>query len=357
MRSLGLFVSLILAAAGGPAPAADGVREINQACASGGGCFAGDNPGFPVEITQPGSYVLTGVISPPDRETDAIFLSEDFITLDLNGFGILYPEPGCAPGNCQTGSGKGISFLQPFWGNRVTVRNGFVRNAGDHGIKLRNFPHVEDVTVSNVGGFGIDAGGEGIIRANRITRNGGHGVAASSSTIVSENTISFSGLAGFGHDLWGGAETSGNYCRDRTCSRVVMRKYYMAAMASRVNGSQALDACAPGYHMASLMEIQDTSNLRYATELSDYTMSHYDAGSGPPKVYGWIRTGAILLATHSTGAGKANCERWTSASPGINGSIAMPSSNWVDVISPAVPSWWGTADSCDSTWPVWCVED
>ena len=33
------------------------------------------------------------------------------------------------------------------------------------------------------------------------------------------------------------------------------------------NGSQVLTACAEGYHMASLWEIFDTSNLRYDTAL------------------------------------------------------------------------------------------
>jgi hypothetical protein len=40
--------------------ASDGQLEINQACAVNTGCFPGDDPGFPVTITQPGSYRLTG---------------------------------------------------------------------------------------------------------------------------------------------------------------------------------------------------------------------------------------------------------------------------------------------------------
>ena len=37
------------------AHADQGSLEINQLCVASG-CFAGDSPGFPVEITQPGSY-------------------------------------------------------------------------------------------------------------------------------------------------------------------------------------------------------------------------------------------------------------------------------------------------------------
>ena len=45
-----------------PALAVDGVLEINQACAESTGCFAGDSPGFPVTIQDPGSYRLTGAL-------------------------------------------------------------------------------------------------------------------------------------------------------------------------------------------------------------------------------------------------------------------------------------------------------
>ena len=75
------------------------------------------------------------------------------------------------------------------------------------------------------------------------------------------------------------------------------RKFYLTKTED-YTGSQALSACASGYHMASLWEIFDTSNLRYDTALG---ASSTDSGSGPPvAVYfglghfegdGWIRTG------------------------------------------------------------------
>ena len=57
MRSL--LTPFLLFALATPALAVDGVLEINQTCAVQTGCFAGDSPGFPVTITQPGSYRLT----------------------------------------------------------------------------------------------------------------------------------------------------------------------------------------------------------------------------------------------------------------------------------------------------------
>jgi hypothetical protein len=55
--------------------AADGVIEINQSCVAGG-CFAGDTAGFPVTISQPGSYRLTSNLSPTTAHAaDGIFSS------------------------------------------------------------------------------------------------------------------------------------------------------------------------------------------------------------------------------------------------------------------------------------------
>jgi hypothetical protein len=47
------------------------------------------------------------------------------------------------------------------------------------------------------------------------------------------------------------------------------RKFYVTKTTH--SGAQALSACAEGYHMASLREIFDTSNLRYDTELGGTT--------------------------------------------------------------------------------------
>ena len=45
--------------------ASDGVIEINQARALQGGVTEGDTPGFPVTISQSGSYRLTGNLTVP----------------------------------------------------------------------------------------------------------------------------------------------------------------------------------------------------------------------------------------------------------------------------------------------------
>ena len=91
MRStLILLLFLILA---GPALAIDGVLEINQTCAVQTGCFAGDTAGFPVTITQPGSYALTGNLdlSAEGVNVSGVAVSTPAVTIDLRGFQIAGP--------------------------------------------------------------------------------------------------------------------------------------------------------------------------------------------------------------------------------------------------------------------------
>ena len=54
-----LGVALLLGLAG-PLYAVEGVIDINQARALAGGVTPGDTPGFPVTVSQSGSYRLTG---------------------------------------------------------------------------------------------------------------------------------------------------------------------------------------------------------------------------------------------------------------------------------------------------------
>lgn len=71
----GSFLALaaaILLAPAGQALAAEGVIQINQARALAGGVTPGDEPGFPVTISQPGSYRLTGNLTTAASDTPAI---------------------------------------------------------------------------------------------------------------------------------------------------------------------------------------------------------------------------------------------------------------------------------------------
>lgn len=124
--------------------------------------------------------------------------------------------------------------------------------------------------------------------------------------------------------------------------------YYLALAAS--DATHALDACADGYHMASLWEMLDPSNLSYNDALG---LTRADSGQGPPSVYqGWVRTG--YPNNTGTTPGQANCSSWTSTS-GQGTTIALPA-DWVSGAKDMLVWTAGTA-SCGSAAYVWCVED
>jgi hypothetical protein len=128
------------------------------------------------------------------------------------------------------------------------------------------------------------------------------------------------------------------------------RKFYLTK--TEHNGAEALTACAQGYHMASLREIHDTTNLHYDTDLG-FTLA--DSGFGPPNLLGWIRTGSF--ANTAAGPGVANCNAWTSANAGDVGTVASPSPDWGG-LGTAVSPWTSGASICASSLVrVWCVQD
>lgn len=119
------------------------------------------------------------------------------------------------------------------------------------------------------------------------------------------------------------------------------------------NGSEALTACDAGYHMASLGEIFDTSNLKYDTARGVTTD---DSGSGPPaNQVGWIRTGSF--SDVSSRPGFANCNVWTSHSESDYGTFVLLSSNWDSSDLTRVSPWEPQILACDFTIYVWCLQD
>ena len=66
-----------------------------------------------------------------------------------------------------------------------------------------------------------------------------------------------------------------------------MRQFYLSLVL--VDGSDALSTCAEGYHMASLWEIADPSNLAYNTALG---CTKPDSGQGPPSSVSYVQPDA-----------------------------------------------------------------
>lgn len=118
--------------------------------------------------------------------------------------------------------------------------------------------------------------------------------------------------------------------------------------------NQVRTACASGYHMASLWEILDVSNLIYDySHSAAYTKA--DSGYGPPSYwYGWVRTGYDSSSSSTTGTG--NCNNWSSTSSSVYGVSVRLSRTW-ETAPGDIGTWDTTSFTCNYTGPVWCVGD
>jgi hypothetical protein len=135
-----------------------------------------------------------------------------------------------------------------------------------------------------------------------------------------------------------------------TPSEAQRKKFYLTK--DPVEASAALTACAAGFHMASLWEIRDTTQLKYDTVRGHTTA---DSGSGPPaEADAWIRTGGQSSASAIAGLG--NCLAWTSNELDHNGTTVELEADWSDPASFSSP--WSTVTvSCILTRRVWCKQN
>ena len=196
--SLALFFALVV-----PAHAGDGVTEINQARALAGGVTAGDTPGFPVTISESGSYRLVGNLTVTSTTADAIsIMSVSAVSLDLGGFSI--EGPGSGSGNGVQGTGGGH-----------TVRNGLIFSMGRDGVLLAGNVRVERIDALSNGLNGIKVGANSIVSSCTATNNTSRGIDASSgnNTIVRDSVASnngFTGIQVLNHSIVSGSTANGN---------------------------------------------------------------------------------------------------------------------------------------------------
>ncbi|MDR3388003.1 MAG: right-handed parallel beta-helix repeat-containing protein [Rudaea sp.] len=160
---------LALAMAPLAASAVPGALEINKDCIAVG-CFAGDAPGYPVTITQPGSYILTSDLAPPgDSNTNAIEVSASPVDVDLNGHTV---DGG---GTC---TGTPVTSCAGFAGNRGLNFS----NNGNPGVF-----HLHDGTVRGFGSGGIvvfDSGDGTVLDHLTVTQNNYGALIVASTTLT-----------------------------------------------------------------------------------------------------------------------------------------------------------------------------
>jgi len=197
--------------------AVDGVWLITQSGALSGYVTPGDAPGFPVTITQPGSYRLAGNLTVPTVFFTAIEITTDDVTLDLNGFSILVASSRCitAGGMPCPAQGRGIDAENR---DNIAVLNGTVRGMGGIGIFLGSNARVDKVSVIDNGNGGIATSQNSVVTGNKAQGNGGiagifagnysiaqgnvalrntrDGIHAGSGSTVQGNTSNFNGMDG-----------------------------------------------------------------------------------------------------------------------------------------------------------------
>ena len=136
-----------------------------------------------------------------------------------------------------------------------------------------------------------------------------------------------------------------------------MRQYYLTADGNYIGSQPDTDACATGYHMASLWEVLDPSNLRYNVNLG---YDRLDIGMGPPSAtFGWIRTGYLSHngSNPAHEAGRPNCGTWSIGSAGYYGTVVRLPSDWMQTDQQDVSVWDAALRECSEVAPAWCVAD
>lgn len=178
--------------------AVDGVIEINAISADTGDITAGDSAGFPVTLSEPGSYRLTGNLS-PGSSNHGIEITASGVTIDLNGFSII--------GN---GSGSSHGIFAQTAAERVTVTNGHVANMGSRGVWLfgpgsqvigvKSFDNgfigiqmgqqalVADSVAKGNGSIGILVSDGGVVRNSAAHDNGDDGIQGGHACVIVDNT-------------------------------------------------------------------------------------------------------------------------------------------------------------------------
>jgi hypothetical protein len=186
------------------------VVSIDQRIAQAGKVTAGDAPGFPVTISEPGSYRLSSNLVVREAGVTVIEITANDVTLDLAGFSIVGPNQ-CAgtPVTCtiQGGGGIGVKAVADAGPSPENVRllNGTVRGMGGHGIRMMgNGTVVEHVHAVSNGGPGIVVGQGSIIDSVAMFNGSGAAVAG----LIVRGTVAMNNV--FGIFIRPGGVATGN---------------------------------------------------------------------------------------------------------------------------------------------------
>jgi hypothetical protein len=119
--------------ASGGSTSDDGVITIDQSKATMGSVTPGDTAGFPITISQSGSYRLTGNLLITNAGVTAIHVTAPNVTIDMNGFSIVGPNK-CTWGT-KTCTLMGQNAIGVYGsGMRLTLHSGVIEGFSSAGV-------------------------------------------------------------------------------------------------------------------------------------------------------------------------------------------------------------------------------
>lgn len=149
--------------------------ELSQACAAQG-CFAGDEPGFPISIRSPGRYYLSSDLLVSQAGESAIQITSDNVYLNLNNF-VINGRLACS-------------------GDPLTCPSDPPRSNGVTGTGITQNVTVEGGTVIGFGQWGVATDTAWRIRRISALRNVQLGIFVRRGSIVEDSLFAFNGGAG-----------------------------------------------------------------------------------------------------------------------------------------------------------------
>ena len=262
MRILSTAVATIILAAITAAPAF-AQRAINQGQALAGGITPGDAPGFPVTLSAPGHYRLTGNLLPPATcGVHGIEVTSRLVTIDLNGFAIIGPGTGCSDGI------RSVAWY-------TVVVNGTVRNFAI-GLNLAaaatewtdEVNRVERVKAYANASVGIAAGSFSIVVDCIANQNGGTGIGETRKPAVEKrSSVESKGFRGRALVKPPAEHRTGELGRRTRTGRPERRLRSDGAAGQRVrrSGSDGRDADRAKYLRRAAVPVSPADHWRAAT--------------------------------------------------------------------------------------------
>ncbi len=172
--------------------------SINDNVALAGNLTPGDAPGYPVTISHPGHYRLTGNLTVP-AGTIGIDITAANVTLDLNGFTVGGPVTCTQNFNtkavtCSAPSDFNVKGIQAVAEN-VVVRNGTVRGFAGYGIYLSSSGYVLEQVAAISNSYsgavvGTPSGHPGRISGSSFSLNGSRGAVVNGGGLAVNSTFS-----------------------------------------------------------------------------------------------------------------------------------------------------------------------